>query len=176
MSMFWHGLGIYVLAGLLPISGMYAYVRLIKRSTSSDETMSWKENTACFLAVLLLWPLVLGILAYEALFKLRHPTPVYREWVATPDSLIEHLSLDSIELREVYRDPFNAVPPVPFGHLHGAWQHFCQQLQEADQLWSFRLDASKDEGLDYGKRSGIVEGYALLRNGEICGEFFARMN
>lgn len=176
MSTFWHGLGIYVLAGLLLISGVYGYVRLIKQTTPSDETMNWKENTACFLAVLLLWPVVLAVLAYETLFKLDQPAPVYREWVATLDSLIEHLSLENIELREVYHDPFNAVPPAPFGHLHGAWQHFCQQLQEADQLWSFRIDTRQDEGLDYGKRYGIVEGYALLRNGEICGEFFARMN
>lgn len=176
MSTLWHALGLYVLVGLLLMSGMYVYARLIKRSTPSDEKMTRKENIAGFSAVVLLWPLVLGMLARESLFNPHHPAPVYRQWVATPDSLLEHLSLDSIELRELYRDPFNAVPPVPFGHLHDAWKHFCQQLQEADQLWSFRLDTSQDEGLDYGKRRGIVEGYALLRNGEICGEFFAQMD
>ncbi|MBA4290813.1 MAG: hypothetical protein C0439_17745 [Pseudomonas sp.] len=65
---------------------------------------------------------------------------------------------------------------MPFGHLHDAWQRFCQQLQDADQLWAFQIDASQDAGLDYDKRYGIAEDYALLRGDEICGEFYERMD
>jgi hypothetical protein len=175
MSALGNGLAIYLLTGLALMSFMYLYARLVKGTKSSGEAMSWREGSACFLLVLLLWPLVFGMLVHEELFNRPQPAPVYRNWVATPNSLIEHLSLEIIEQRELYRDPFNAVPAVPFGHLHEAWQRFCQQLQEEDQLWSFRIDTGNDEGLDYGKRHGVVEGYALLRGGEICGEFFARM-
>lgn len=176
MSALWNGLGIYLVTGLALMSFMYGYMRLTKGSDPTDATMSWKENIACFIAVLVLWPLVFGMLVYEELFKRPRPTPVYRTWVATPDSLIECLQLQSIEQREHYSDPFSALPELPFGHLHEAWQRFCQQLQDGDQLWSFQIDVRNDEGLDHGKRYGVVDGYALLRGGEICGEFFARMN
>lgn len=76
----------------------------------------------------------------------------------------------------IVADPRALLTAVPLGHLHDAWQRFYQQLQKADQLWAFRIDASQDAGLDYDKRYGIVEGYALLRGGEICGEFYARMD
>ncbi|CAN7236124.1 hypothetical protein LJR071_000852 [Pseudomonas sp. LjRoot71] len=176
MSAFWYWLGGYLLAGILPIGCAYGYSRLISRSAPADDTMTWKESIACFLAVLILWPLVIAMLANEWIFNRRPPTPVYREWVATPASLTEPLSRERIEQLEIYSDPLNAVPALPFGHLNDAWQRFCQQLQETDQLWAFRIDAGQDTGLDYDKRYGIVEGYALLRGGEICGEFYARMD
>lgn len=176
MSAFWYWLGGYLLVGILPIGGAYGYARLIKRSVPTEDTMTWKESTACFLAVLILWPLVIAMLAYEGLFNRRPSAPVYREWIATPASLTEQLSRERIEQLEIYSDPLNAVPAVPFGHLNDAWQRFCQQLQETDQLWAFRIDASQDTGLDYDKRYGIVEGYALLRGGQIYGEFYARMD
>lgn len=176
MSAIWMGAGIYLLLGLVMLICMHAYVRLTKKLVSDENKTSWKEQVAIYLALLAAWPLVLGVVLHEDLFSRPHITPVYRDWVATPDSLIEHLSRENIEQQERYSDPFSAVPDLPFGHLHEAWQCFCQQRQDEDQLWSFRIDVGKDEGLDYCKRYGIVEGYALLRDGEICGEFFARMD
>ncbi|KRW59228.1 hypothetical protein [Pseudomonas sp. TTU2014-080ASC] len=175
MSTFWYWLGAYVLTGLLLMCGAYCHTRLIKREPSVNAMSRW-ENTACFLAVLMLWPLMFSILVYEGVFSRRPPAPEYREWVATPASLTRQFTKESIEQLETYRDPFNAVPAAPFGHLHDAWLRFCQQLQEDDQLWAFRIDARQDEGLDYDKRYGIVEGYALLRDGKICAEFYARMD
>jgi hypothetical protein len=63
------------------------------------------------------------------------------------------------------------LPALPFGHLHDAWQRFCQQLQDGDQLWSLRIDASKDRELDFSKRYGVVEGYALLRGAKFAASF-----
>lgn len=176
MSVVWSGIGIYLLTGLALLGGMYVYVRLRKGWEPGDSDMAWMEMTAAWLALLLLWPLAFGMLVQESLFKRPpQPTRAYRRWVATPESLTECMTLEAIEQREIYRDPLNAVPPVPFGHLHDAWQRFRQRVQDEDQLWAFSIDTDGDQGLDYLKRRGLVEGYALFREGEICDEFFARM-
>src|SRR5690606_31889972 len=114
MSAFWYWLGGYLLVGILPIGGAYGYARLISRSVPADDTTTWKESIAYFLAALILWPLVIAMLAYEGLFNRRPPAPVYREWIATPASLTEQLSRERIEQLEIYSDPLNAVPAVPF--------------------------------------------------------------
>ena len=168
-------LGIYLLIGLTLTGTLYAWSKLKKNLEQVGSPMSWQEQAVGHLALLLIWPLALGMFLHERLFDRPKPTPIYRTWTATPESLIEKLAVNSIEQQQIYSDPLNAVPPVPFGHLHDAWQRFCQTLQEGDQLWSFKIDTREDDGLDYLNRRGIVEGYAVLRSGEISGEFFAHV-
>ena len=171
--LFWFG--IYLLIGLSFIASVHIKGWLSKSIDQADNSMDWKEQTAAELMVILFWPPVVGMLVYEGFFNRPQPAPVYRSWIATPGSLIEHLSIEAIEQIEIYSDPLNAVPTIPFGHLHQAWLRFRHTLQSTDQIWFFRADTRDDEGLDWCQRHGVVEGYAALRDGEIIGEFFARM-
>lgn len=171
--LFW--LGIYLLIGLLFIASVHIKGWLSKSNEQQDRSMDWKEKTVVQLIIILFWPPVVGMLVYEGFFNRPQPARIYRTWIATPDSLINHLSVEAIEQAEIYNDPFSAVPPVPFGHLHEAWLRFRHTLLASDQIWSFRADTSDDEDLDWCHRHGVVEGYAVLRDGEIIGEFFAHM-
>ncbi len=168
-------LGIYLLGGLAFLASMHIKTRLKKIVKQSSSATKRREDAIVQLLIMLFWPLVVGMLVYEGLFNRPKPAQIYRTWIATPESLIETLTISSIEQQQIYSDPLNAVPPIPFGHLHDAWQRFCQTLQKNDQLWSFKIDTQEDEGLDYFSRGDIVEGYAVVRNGEISGEFFAHL-
>lgn len=175
MNIILYWLGIHLLIGLALLASVHIKARLKKIPKEAGSATERWEDAIVQILILLLWPLVVGTLAYEGLFNRPKPAPVYRTWIATSESLIEKLTISSIEQQQIYSDPFNAVSPLPFGHLHDAWQRFCQTLQKDDQLWSFKIDTREDEGLDYFSRGDIVEGYAVVRNGEICGEFFAHV-
>ncbi len=169
-ALYWFGT--YLLIGFAFSFGTHLWVTFKKREA---EQQGWKERLLNYLILLLIWPLVVAVLAHSVLFDRPRPERIYRAWIATPDSLIKQLSVDAIEQLEIYSDPLTAVPPLPFGHLHEAWLRFRHTLQPGDQLWSFRADTHDDEDLDWCRRYGVVEGYAVLRVGEIIGEFFAHM-
>lgn len=83
----------------------------------------------------------------------------------------EHLCLPltqhEIERRELVRDPMGAVPSLPFGHLHFAWQAFVQPMQAQDQLWSFLAPLPHPGG------AGLVmaSGYAIVRRNQLRSVF-----
>lgn len=53
------------------------------------------------------------------------------------EHLLERLSLDEVERRELVSDPLDAVPDAPFGHLHARWVEFRAALGPGDEVWSF---------------------------------------
>ena len=53
------------------------------------------------------------------------------------EHLLERLSPDEVERRELVSDPLDAVPNVPFGHLHARWMEFRAALGPEDEIWSF---------------------------------------
>ncbi len=59
------------------------------------------------------------------------------ESVVLKEHLQERLSLDEVERRERVVDPLNAVPDVPFGHLHARWVEFRAEIGPEDEIWSF---------------------------------------
>jgi hypothetical protein len=61
----------------------------------------------------------------EAIFKVK------------PQHLLERLTVEEIEAREMVQDPLNAVPKVPFGHLNSVWLELKSEMQPGDELWSF---------------------------------------
>lgn len=123
-------LGIYLLGGLVFLASMHIKTRLKKIVKQSSSATKRREDAIVQLLIMLFWPLVVGMLVYEGLFNRPKPAQIYRTWIATPESLIETLTISSIEQQQIYSDPLNAVPPIPFGHLHDAWQRFCQTLQK----------------------------------------------
>ncbi|MEO5660273.1 MAG: hypothetical protein ABIQ90_10835 [Polaromonas sp.] len=53
------------------------------------------------------------------------------------DDLLEIMSRSDIEAHERVHDPMNAVPDLPFGHLHAVWQAYIETLKPGCELWSF---------------------------------------
>lgn len=76
----------------------------------------------------------------------------------TREALIEPLTVEVIEARELVSDPLNAVPFLPFGHLNEVWCQLKSELKPGDQLWSFRKYWQDDCG-----RPDLRAGYAIWR-------------
>lgn len=76
------------------------------------------------------------------------------------DDLRERLSVEDVEQRERVGDPLGAVPALPFGHLHPAWQTFKECLEPADELWSFCARRAAARGGEE-----LRKGYVIVRAG-----------
>jgi hypothetical protein len=88
----------------------------------------------------------------EAIFKVK------------PPHLLERLTVEEIEAREVVQDPLNAVPKVPFGHLNAVWYQVKEAMQSGDELWSFTATWPGEFG-----SPELRKGYVLWRRGKPVG-------
>ncbi len=71
--------------------------------------------------VVAVWP-VAAYLKVKEMIKKKDCADVEeeREFAVERQHLLERLTVQEIEKREVVTDPLKAVPDLPFGHLHGA--------------------------------------------------------
>jgi len=88
--------------------------------------------------IVVAWPVAIYLKAKE-LFPRRDEESVEteREFAVENEHLLERLSVQDIELREIVHDPLGAVSSLAFGHLHDAWNRFVNNLPEGAELWSF---------------------------------------
>ncbi len=86
---------------------------------------------------------------------------VVRAGGAGQQHLLERLTVDEIEAIEVVQDPLNAVPKVPFGHLHAVWSQVKEAMQPNDELWSFTATWPGEFGSPEPRK-----GYVLWRRGK----------
>jgi hypothetical protein len=92
---------------------------------------------AC-MAMVLLWPLVPLMKLQEWWNQRRNARRSDRDQFRIERKhLVEQLTLEEVEQREVVSDPLGAVPSLPFGHLHPIWAQIRADLKPRDQLWSF---------------------------------------
>lgn len=89
-----------------------------------------------------------------------------REFAVEPADLQEQISIEEIEQREKVFDPMGAVPDLPFGHLHGAWQSFLSQRESDATIWTFKTLWTSQWG---GK--ALMKGY-VIKNGDEIGHHF----
>lgn len=117
------------------------------------------------IAMVLLWP---GV-----------PWMKFREWMRDREMarfqaaqvfkvrgeyLLEELSIEEIEAREIVQDPLHAVPTEPFGHLHAVWAELIEKLKPRDELWSFRAEWHDRWGVP-----DLRTGYVIWRRGRPVG-------
>lgn len=76
------------------------------------------------------------------------------------EHLAESLDLHEVERRELVKDPFDAVPAEPFGHLNARWLAFRTGLTAEDRVWSFKADWRDEWG-----RPEQYSGYVSVRYG-----------
>jgi hypothetical protein len=83
--------------------------------------------------VVVVWPVALYMKVKEMIQKKEsYVSPEEREFAAEREQLLERLTVQEIEMREVVTDPLKAAPDLPFGHLNAAWQEFLQGKPESN--------------------------------------------
>ena len=123
------------------------------------------------IAMVLLWPAVPWMKFREwqrdrkvARWQAEQVFKVRREY------LLEKLSVQEIETREVVQDPLGAVPAKPFGHLNTVWAALIAQLQPRDELWSFTAQWHDRWG-----RPDLRTGYVIWRRGKPVGHILTML-
>ena len=117
--------------------------------------------------VILAWPIAL-MMMIKVVINSKGQEKMYgeKEFVVSKRDLLERLTIEQIEEREMIEDPLGAVPNKPFGHLNHAWQEYRGTLRAGDELWSFKANCETDWD--------VVEtrtGYVAVRHSKV-GPFF----
>lgn len=176
-------LGGLTLLALFLVAGLKALLAAAKhrhadgvRASGRRRWRWWPDKaTDCLVPfwVLVLWPIIAGMLVswlFATLWRSVRGRPAATENVFAPprEALVRPVTLDEVAQRERVYDPLGAVPDLPFGHLHGAWQRFIRDLDPEDELWLFSMaaEAPQDPG-------AVLEGYVIVRNGDMGPHFVA---
>ena len=111
--------------------------------------------------VVAVWPVAIYMKVKEMLQKKEsYVSPEEREFAVEREHLLERLTVQEIERREVVTDPLKAAPDLPFGHLNAAWQEFLQGKPDGAELWSF----SAQWQTTWGRKEPRC-GYAVVQDG-----------
>ncbi len=90
------------------------------------------------IAMVLFWPVAWWMRCAELLNERRVARQLEEQiFKVKPQYLLERLTVDQIEAREMVQDPLGAVPKLPFGHLNAVWSQLRSAMQPGDELWSF---------------------------------------
>lgn len=111
--------------------------------------------------VVAVWPVAVYMNAKETFQKKESfVSPEEREFAVESEHLLERLTVQQVERREVVADPLKAVPDLPFGHLNTAWLEFLHGNADQAELWSFSAQLQTTWG-----RKELRCGYAVVRDG-----------
>ncbi|BDU55961.1 hypothetical protein [Limnohabitans sp. TEGF004] len=147
----------------------------ILRSTAVQKSHFLKVVMSEFIAPVLFF--AIGAVVWPGLLYLKlkeHGSLFQREKTGWPNepifeiqrkNLIEKLTVQEIEAREIVRDPLGAVPIVPFGHLNKGWRKFLDSTYKDFELWSFSAEWDPWGGPEFRK------GYVQVHQGWI-GSYF----
>lgn len=80
-----------------------------------------------------------------------------------PVDLVRPLTVADAEQAGRIQDPLQAVPALPFGHLHPAWLRFVAQRPAGAQLWTFDCEWTDPWGCVHARRGYVwVRGEARM--------------
>lgn len=182
---YYMAIGAVVFVGLLVRGRLHRSEQAPLSFGRATEEGTWKSRLANFFLIPLavvfifvpMWPLMLSIELNLPWHKLKFWTSKAEqdvpwtlpdeepEFSVRKEDLIEKLSRELIEEKEMVVDPLNAVPALPFGHLHAAWTGFTEKLQPECELWSFR----RHWVTEY--RNNVFEGYVAIQSNTIGPHF-----
>ena len=92
--------------------------------------------TTIFLVAL--WPIASYMMAKDFFQKkYNEELPEDKKFSLGSEHLLQPLTVEEIEKREIVTDPLRAVPQLPFGHLNAAWGDFLKNREIGSELWSF---------------------------------------
>lgn len=119
------------------------------------------------------WPIALYMILKDLIQKLtinKQKSDTY-SFIARHEHVQEECSVADVEKQNIYFDPQNAVPKIPFGHMNKAWSNFIFKKLPSDKLHKFIASRNSTCG-EYSKSiENDVRGYVLIRNGKIIAEF-----
>jgi len=111
--------------------------------------------------VIAVWPVAVYMKAKEMFNKMDGAkVEEEREFAVERQHLLERLTVQEVEMREIVTDPLQAAPELPFGHIHAAWKEFLKGHAEGGELWSFSARWQTSWG-----RKELRSGYVLVENG-----------
>jgi hypothetical protein len=162
----------YLGVGVTFIAIAWVVARLKKKASESiyDSPFSILDAlmfVPCFILIVAIWP-VLFYMTVEDMFKKKESAEAEeeRKFAVEREHLIERLSVQEIEMREIVIDPLKAVPELPFGYLNAVWKEFLNDNTGSDELWSF----SAHWQTTYGRKEQR-SGYVIVQEGE-PGDYF----
>jgi hypothetical protein len=127
------------------------------------------------LLIAVCWPIAIYMTIEDLIKKkMKHlENEVEYPFIARKEFLLEECNIEQIEAQHIYVDPQGATPKLPFGHLNRAWVDFLSTKESSDKLRKF----TSPKDTPYGEYGDLLEkdvqGYALVRNGEIISEFIS---
>lgn len=144
----------YLLAGVLVVSAVFAAHCISGKGVSTrdlrDPVDSDRDKLSnrilnysvapllTAFAIIALWPLALGVTAWEFMQKrMIDRKDEQKKFAVLRDQLKERLSEEEIARRELVADPLHAAPALPFGHLNAAWEALRVSRPSGSELWSF---------------------------------------
>lgn len=123
--------------------------------------------------VVAVWPVAICMAIYLQIKDMREQEDdvfvTGDKFAVKSEHLLERLTLQEIEQREMVTDPLKAAPELPFGHLNAAWQSFLQGKADDAQLWTFSAPWQTIWG-----RKELRCGYVVVQNG-VPGSYFLTM-
>ena len=143
-------IALYLVAGLtfsLVLGGFNSTSETNKNTYHYKKILPAVVLTTCF------WPIVMMLIAVEAM-----PKPKSRKLSISHKDLTLPVNIESVEHRELIKDPNAIVPDLPFGHLHSKWQDLKQKSDHKNTIWSFKTQSTQQSN------ENIVEGYALVNS------------
>jgi hypothetical protein len=128
---------------------------------------TWLAPVVELTFLLLAWPLLCVSLINNKFFPAKpinyqDPEP----FAVCQADLIEQIPIVDIEKQNMVDDPLGAVPQLPFGHLHSAWQNFTELVGHDGVIWRFSADYEYEMG-----HYSLYNGYVIVRP-EGIGQYF----
>ena len=159
---------IYVVHQLTKDKEIESILNLIEAMNPDRDKLSYRllnKVVAPVLAVILfvaIWPVAVFIKIKEMRKKsdAENDKVGQREFAVERQHLLERLTIEEVETREIVKDPLKAAPELPFGHLNGAWKRFLGGYPKDGELWSFSAQRQNEWGL-----KELRSGYVIVQNG-----------
>lgn len=104
-----------------------------------------------------IWPVAVAIAVYDRIWN-KQAEQI--EFGIKCEHLLERMTVQEIESREVVTDPLGAAPELPFGHLNAAWKTFINDHASSGELWSF---TARWQPYQWSKE--LRSGYVVVRDG-----------
>ncbi len=185
----WNWMGLYFLAGVIAFVLMTLAVSVIEGHWVPyfndhpfvkfiGKTKAAIVAVAEHVTVMLIWPLVVPVIAYELFtwIKSMREEKYHSQFHFRPKHLYRKMTVSEAEAEATVLDPLGRVPALPFGHLNAGWIAFVAKMEPDVELWrAFDPGAESDHLSEsapkWAEPRGWREGYALLRKKRIQAEF-----
>ena len=132
--------------------------------------------------ILVVWPVAFAVLINE--LKKKSQTVSIEDdapkLTCEKGDLIEVVNPHEVEAAAILVDPNKRVPELPFGHLNRGWKNLRKQMKPGDVMWSFKTsgylpkNSGEHTGPQYESPRNIIQGFALVRDRKIVGEFLTQ--